>query len=211
MRVTVVGAGYVGLASALAFAADGHDVVCVERNPMRLAQLRRGEDPLDEPSVASLLKSTTARFVAADTEIDRAEIVVVAVGTPMRRDGHADLAQLAGVVGADADAVLRSMSFDPRIGSGHLRPGLGWGGSCFPKDTRALAALAAGEGYDFIILKAAIEQNSRQLARFARIIERETPEDGTVGLLGLAFKAGTADTRESPAIALARRLARRGR
>jgi UDPglucose 6-dehydrogenase len=337
MRVTVVGAGYVGLASALAFAAGGHDVVCVERDPMRLARLRSGEDPLDEPSVASLLETSKARFVAVDTELDRAEIVVVAVGTPMRRDGHADLTQLleacrgiaaaaqpgtvvairstvpvgtcdrlqdgvlhelvvvsnpeflreghaledslwptrivaggpdsaravidalyapivrragargtppilwmtsrsaelakyaangflatklsfvnelanlAGVVGADADAVLRSMSFDPRIGSGHLRPGLGWGGSCFPKDTRALAALAAGEGYDFIILKAAIEQNSRQIAHFARTIERATARDATIALLGLAFKAGTADTRDSPALALADRLARKGR
>src|SRR5207245_6015499 len=84
-------------------------------------------------------------------------------------------------------------------------------GSCFPKDTRALAALAAGEGYDFIVLRAAIEQNNRQLAQFALMIERETPTDASIGLLGLAFKAGTADTRESPALALAHRLARTGR
>src|SRR6266542_2761901 len=288
MRLTVVGAGYVGLASALAFAATGHEVVCVERDPDRLALLRRREDPLGEPGVATLLTSTRARFVNADPELDRAELVLVAVGTPMRRDDHADLAQvhdacrvlavgtrtggvvaggppaarpvieelyagirarsaapipllwttsrsaelakyaangflatklsfvnevanLADVVGADAGAVLRSMALDPRIGAGHLRPGLGWGGSCFPKDTRALAALAAGEGYDFIVLKAAIEQNNRQLAEFAGMIERETPAGPTIGMLGLAFKAGTADTRESPALALAERLAQTGK
>ena len=122
-----------------------------------------------------------------------------------------EVANLADVVGADAEAVLGSMALDPRIGAGHLRPGLGWGGSCFPKDTRALAALAAGEGYDFIVLRAAIEQNNRQLAQFARMIERETPAQGTIGLLGLAFKAGTSDMRESPALALARRLVRTGR
>ena len=334
MRVTVIGAGYVGLTSALTFAAAGHEVVCVEREPARRGALLRREDPLGEPGVAELLRETRARFVEADRELDRANVILVAVGTPMRRDGHADLRQiddvarelarearpgtvvairstvpvgtcdrlqagvlrrqlvvsnpeflreghavtdsftptrvvaggplparatiealyvplrrasrdvpliwttsrsaelakyaangflatklsfvneianLADVVGADADVVLHTMALDPRIGAGHLRPGLGWGGSCFPKDTRALAALAAGEGYDFIVLRAAIEQNNRQLSRFARIVERETPEGGTIGLLGLAFKAGTADTRESPALALARRLARRGR
>ena len=341
MRLTVVGAGYVGLASALAFAAVGHEVVCVERDPARLARLRRREDPLGEPGVGELLRQTAVRFVESDPELDHADVVLVAVGTPMRADGHADLAQidevsrivaydarpgtvvairstipvgtcdrlqtgvlghqvvvsnpeflreghaledtfaptrivaggpsaaraivealyaplrerlersasealhvplvwttsrsaelakyaangflatklsfvneianLADVVGADAAAVLRTMALDPRIGAGHLRPGLGWGGSCFPKDTRALAALAAGEGYDFIVLRAAIEQNNRQLAQFAYLIERETRADATIGLLGLAFKAGTADTRESPALALARRLARTGR
>jgi len=338
MRLTVVGAGYVGLASALAFAAVGHEVVCVERDPARLARLRRREDPLGEPGVGELLRQTAVRFVESDPELDHADVVLVAVGTPMRADGHADLAQidevsriiaydarpgtvvairstipvgtcdrlqtgvlghqvvvsnpeflreghaledtfaptrivaggpsgaraivealyaplrnwgrrasdfvpliwttsrsaelakyaangflatklsfvneianLADVVGADAAAVLRTMALDPRIGAGHLRPGLGWGGSCFPKDTRALAALAAGEGYDFIVLRAAIEQNNRQLAQFAYLIERETRTDATIGLLGLAFKAGTADTRESPALALARRLAGTGR
>jgi len=63
-------------------------------------------------------------------------------------------------------------------------------------------------GYDFVILRAAIEQNARQLSRFAEAIERALPRAGTVALLGLAFKAGTPDTRESPAVALARRLRR---
>src|SRR5205814_604567 len=80
-----------------------------------------------------------------------------------------------------------------------------WGGSCFPKDTRALQAIADGVGYDFVILRAAIEQNARQLSRFAEAIERALPRAGTVALLGLAFKAGTPETRESPAVAPARR------
>jgi len=121
-----------------------------------------------------------------------------------------EIANLAQAVGADASAVLGSMGLDPRIGSQFLRPGLGWGGSCFPKDTRALQAIGDGMGYDFLVLKAAIEQNARQLRGFAAAIERELPQGATVGLLGLAFKAGTADTRESPAIALARLLLRAG-
>jgi UDPglucose 6-dehydrogenase len=102
------------------------------------------------------------------------------------------------------------MGFDPRIGPQHLRPGLGWGGSCFPKDTRALQAIANGVGYDFVVLRAAIEQNARQLRHFAGAIEREVVTGGRIGLLGLAFKGGTPDTRESPALALARSLVSTG-
>jgi UDPglucose 6-dehydrogenase len=120
-----------------------------------------------------------------------------------------EIANIAEAVGADPTAVLESMALDPRIGSHYLRPGLGWGGSCFPKDTKAFQAIANGEGYDFVVLRAAIEQNARQLSRFAEAIERALPHDARVGLLGLAFKAGTSDTRESPAIALARQLIRR--
>jgi nucleotide sugar dehydrogenase len=121
-----------------------------------------------------------------------------------------EIANLAQAVGADASAVLGSMGFDPRIGPDHLRPGLGWGGACFPKDTRALNAMADGAGYDFVVLRAAIEQNGRQLNRFAALIEVALQKGSTIALLGLAFKAGTADTRESPAVALATRLLRVG-
>lgn len=121
-----------------------------------------------------------------------------------------EIANVAQAVGADASAVLGSMGLDPRIGSQFLRPGLGWGGSCFPKDTRALQGIADGIGYEFLVLRAAIEQNTRQLRSFAAAIERALPLGGSVGLLGLAFKAGTADTRESPAVALAGMLVRGG-
>jgi UDPglucose 6-dehydrogenase len=121
-----------------------------------------------------------------------------------------EIAHLAELVGADASAVIDSMRLDPRIGSAYMRPGLGWGGSCLPKDTRALRAIAEGAGYDFAVLGAAIEQNARHVRGFARTIARSLPKRGKVGLLGLAFKAGTPDTRESPAISLARGLIRRG-
>jgi UDPglucose 6-dehydrogenase len=122
-----------------------------------------------------------------------------------------EIANLAQAVGADASAVLASMGSDPRIGPHYLRPGLGWGGSCFPKDTRALKVIADGVGYDFVVLRAAIEQNTRQLCRFAAAIEVALPSGSEIGLLGLAFKAGTPDTRESPALALARLLIKSGR
>src|SRR5439155_22803175 len=278
---------------------------------VRLSRLLRREDPLGGPGVGELLGQMAVRFVETDPEIDRADVVLVAVGTPMRPDGHADLVQvdevsrsiafgarpgevvairstvpvgtcdrlqtgallhqlvvsnpeflreghalqdtfvptrivaggpsaaravvealyaplrerpcgsgvaaaqvpliwttsriaelakyaangflatklsfvneianLAQTVGADASAVLASMGSDPRIGPEYLRPGLGWGGSCFPKDTRALQSIADGAGYDFVVLRAAIEQNRRQLARFASAIELAMPRRSAVG------------------------------
>jgi UDPglucose 6-dehydrogenase len=346
MRVSVIGAGYVGAVSAAVLAYLGNDVTCVERNAERLAAWRERTDPLCEPGLEDLLRRVDVRFVPEPEDLADADLILVAVGTPMGSDGRPDLEQvdtaaaqigararqgavvlvrstvpvgtcdrlqrgplraqlvvsnpeflreghavrdaflpdrivaggprearhvvadlyarvidriglprdlsrderatgpvpfcwmsaasaelakyaangflatklsfaneianLAQAVGADASAVLGSMGLDPRIGSQFLRPGLGWGGSCFPKDTRALQAIADGMGYDFLVLKAAIDQNTRQLRGFASAIERELPHGATVGLLGLAFKAGTADTRESPAIALARLLLRAG-
>lgn len=336
MRVTVVGAGYVGATSAIILAHVGHDVTCIERDAPRLQRWLSGGDPLGEPGLAEMLSAAKVRFVSQTTDLASSDLVIVAVGTPMGptgapdlrqvdaaageigalardgavvlvrstvpvgtcdrlrngplrrlrvvsnpeflREGHAlhdalfpdrivaggpedarpvveelyrpiidgpqvpdvqrravplvwmssrsaelakyaangflatklsfvnEIANLAQAVDADPCAVLRSMGLDPRIGAQHLRPGLGWGGSCFPKDTRALQAIADGAGYDFVILRAAIEQNSRQLRRFADAIERSLPARSRIGLLGLAFKAGTPDIRESPAIALARLL-----
>src|SRR5258706_249539 len=224
MRVTVVGAGYVGAVSAAVLAYLGNRVTCIERDPDRLAAWRRGEDPLREPGLGELLRTVDVCFAPIATDLADSEVIVVAVGTPMGSDGRPDLEQVetasaqigsharrgAQAVGADAAAVLGSMGLDPRIGWQFLRPGLGWGGSCFPKDTRALQAIADGMGYDFLVLKAAIDQNARQLRGFAAAIERVLPHGSQVGLLGLAFKAGTADTRESPAVALAGLLLQAG-
>jgi UDPglucose 6-dehydrogenase len=343
MRVTVIGAGYVGATSAAVLAYLGNDVTCIEQNATRLEAWRAGADPLCEPGLADLLATARVRFTSGSTDLARADVIVVAVGTPMGPDGRPDLAQvdaaasqigalaragavvlmrstvpvgtcdrlqhgplarqqvvsnpeflreghaledaffpdrivaggpdaarcrveelyrriidgrdlpaaprdratavplcwmsatsaelakyaangflatklsfaneianLAQALGADAAGILGSMGLDPRIGSQFLRPGLGWGGSCFPKDTRALQSIADGMGYDFLVLRAAIEQNMRQLRGFAAAIERALPHGSAIGLLGLAFKAGTADTRESPAIALARLLVQSG-
>jgi UDPglucose 6-dehydrogenase len=123
-----------------------------------------------------------------------------------------EIANLASEVGADIRAVTRAVGSDPRIGPAFLRPGIGWGGSCFPKDTRALEAFASESGYDFTVLRAVIEQNSAQLRRFFGLIETELASRSSrrVGLLGLAFKSGTSDCRESPAIALAELMLAQG-
>jgi UDPglucose 6-dehydrogenase len=344
MRIAVVGAGYVGLSSALVWSHLGHEVRVLDRDAGRIALLRRGEDPLDEPLLPELLANGQSLFTTdAEEAYGGADVAVIAVGTPPGAAGAADLgslwdaagmiartatpcpvlirstvpvgtadrlqrdmpgfrvisnpeflregsavadtlrpdrivaggapddrgvveelygpilcqdfapvgelrpldgprplcwmdrrsselakyasnaflatklsfvnelANLAAVTGSDVRAVTAALAADPRIGPSFLRPGIGWGGSCFPKDTRALAAFSLEEGYDFTVLRAVIEQNNLQLPRFFRMMERELSghHEPRIALLGLAFKSGTADCRESPAVALARLMAER--
>jgi UDPglucose 6-dehydrogenase len=122
------------------------------------------------------------------------------------------VANLCESVGADAKAVLEGMGYDKRIGFHFLNPGPGYGGSCFPKDTRALVAIADDAGYDFSLLRGVIKVNDLQLQRTVdKIIAAvDTIEDSRIALWGLAFKAGTDDTRESPAVKIAEALAAAG-
>ena len=123
------------------------------------------------------------------------------------------MANLAEAVGADVRDVLLGMGYDRRIGHHFLSPGPGFGGSCFPKDTHALVAIAEAADYDFGLLKGVIEVNDEQRHRVLGKVVRGLPDgagQGTVGLWGLAFKAGTDDTRDSPAVDLARLLVSRG-
>lgn len=348
MRITVVGAGYVGIASALTLAASGHVVRVLDIDEARVAQLSNYEDPLGEPHIDTLLRAglplsfttdpgegysdstvalfavgtppgptgaadlqylgaaaeTAARFMAPGGTVVVRSTVPVGTADQLRtgplhglrvisnpeflREGrvvedslHPDrivgggdpedealfravyegvleqkypavdglglarerpqlfwmdrrsaelakyaanaflatklsfvneIANVAASVGANIRSVTASLAADPRIGPDFLRPGIGWGGSCFPKDTRALAAFAAESGYEFLVLRAAVEQNNAQLRRFHREIANELrgKADVRIGLLGLAFKAGTADCRESPATALAELLLAEG-
>ncbi|WP_419922503.1 UDP-glucose dehydrogenase family protein [Candidatus Poriferisodalis sp.] len=124
------------------------------------------------------------------------------------------IAAVCEAVGADVDAVLTGVGTDHRIGSAYLQPGPGWGGSCLPKDTRALLSVSSDAGYVFELLEGVIRVNEQQLdrvaAKVARIISPEWGDgrlDGrTVALLGLTFKAGTDDMRGSPAMLVAERL-----
>jgi UDPglucose 6-dehydrogenase len=115
-------------------------------------------------------------------------------------------------VGADVTEVARGMGLDTRIGPSFLSAGLGFGGSCFPKDTTALKQLAANSGYNFQLLNAVIEVNELQKRRVIGKLERRLgPLRGKrIALLGLAFKPNTDDTREAPAFVLAGRLLAEG-
>ncbi len=121
------------------------------------------------------------------------------------------IAAVCEAVGADVNDVLLGMGYDHRIGREFMRPGPGWGGSCFPKDSKAIISIAEDAGYDFALMRGVIQANDEQFDRIVRKVESVTSLDGaTVGVLGIAFKAGTDDTRESPAIEVMKRLLAKG-
>ncbi|HXX91428.1 MAG TPA: UDP-glucose/GDP-mannose dehydrogenase family protein [Acidimicrobiales bacterium] len=334
----MVGAGYVGLTTAVCLASFGHQVSCGEVDPAKVDRLSRGEPTIYEEGLEELLKSGLAsgrlRFVLGAAEaVAGAEIVFLCVPTPQQADGSADVsaleaaaaeigphlvygavvvnkstvpvgsaavverlidrsdvsvvsnpeflregtaihdsfnpdrivvgatdpaaaarvgelfastgaplivtdaptaetikyasnaflatklsfinavANLCETVGADIRDVLLGMAYDHRIGFDYLRPGPGWGGSCLPKDTRALIYIAEQAGYDFTLLRSAIEANDRQLASIVgkvRAIVGGSLQGSTVAVWGLAFKAGTDDLRSSPAVDIAARLIAEG-
>ncbi len=335
MRVTVVGSGYVGLVAGACLAETGNDVVCVDKDPAKIAGLNRGVVPIYEPGLPPLIERNAAagrlRFVTDLPEAVRhGDVVFIAVGTPPGEDGSADLqhvldvadtigrhldhftvvvtkstvpvgtaekvraairqrttgefavasnpeflkegaaiddfmkpdrvvlgvddpraralldelyapyvrtgspvlfmdipsaevtkyaanamlatrisfmnqvADLCERVGADVTAVRRGIATDSRIGSAFLFPGPGYGGSCFPKDVKALAHTARAHGMTPDILDAVEAVNARQkqllFAKLGRLLGGLAGK--RVAVWGLAFKAGTDDMRESPAITL---------
>jgi UDPglucose 6-dehydrogenase len=119
------------------------------------------------------------------------------------------VAGLCEEVGADVRDVMLGLGYDKRIGFEFLHPGPGWGGSCLPKDTRALLHIAREAGYDFSLLAGAIASNEKQLARVVTKVETACggSVDGvTVAVWGLTFKANTDDRRDSPSLEIAHRL-----
>ncbi|MGD0834035.1 MAG: UDP-glucose/GDP-mannose dehydrogenase family protein [Candidatus Dormibacteria bacterium] len=332
--VCVVGAGYVGLVTAVGLADLGREVRLVEIDADRRAAVAAGICPIHEPGLDSLLAQVVAagRLRAVETMregVEGAGIVMVAVGTPPTPDGEADLtqvhqavgeallhaapdvviaikstippgstralaaatarkdvafvmcpeflregsalhdfrnpsrivvggedprarqrvaalfdglvtvhllcdstsaelikygsnaflatkisfinemAQLCELTGADIDQVADGMGLDPRVGRSFLSAGLGWGGSCFPKDVRALETSAGYHGQSFWLLKAAIEVNNQQRRRFITKLRDGlggTIQGHRVAILGLAFKPFTDDLRQAPALDIIRHL-----
>lgn len=340
MRVTVIGAGYVGLVQAAGLAHLGHSVSVGESNPERLAQLAEGRLPIYEPGLEEMftraLSHGLIRLHASNRDaVSGSEVVFLALPTPPDGDGRADLsvlesavrdlvgslspsailvvkstvpvgtnarlraildesgcpasvvsnpeflsegsavddflkaerivigadlasdaevlrrlyaglrsqviitdpvsaeltkyaanaylatrltffnvmANLAEELGADVTHVLHAVGLDRRIGGHFMRPGPGYGGSCFPKDTSALLTMANDVGYAFPLLESVIDTNDLQRRR---IVERISDAfDGDlagvhIAMWGVAFKAGTDDTRDSPALAMAAELTSRG-
>ncbi|MGE0703932.1 MAG: UDP-glucose/GDP-mannose dehydrogenase family protein [Vicinamibacterales bacterium] len=119
-----------------------------------------------------------------------------------------EIANVCERVGADVDQVRKAIGSDRRIGTSFLFPGVGYGGSCFPKDVKALVKSSSDEGYDFRILKAVEEVNVRQKLRLVEKMQQHFPDLGgkTIALWGLAFKPRTDDMREAPAISIIERL-----
>ncbi len=358
LEVTIIGAGYVGLSTAAALALAGHRVWIVERDPVRLEQLRQGCAPFDEPGLEAVLRDPALQLCPTHdlrTAVTTSSVVMIAVGTPPTPSHGVDLTQVfaavealaphldgtprviavkstvpvgtsAGIAetlrrlapdarvavssnpeflrqgralrdavfpdrivvgateawalehlralyepliagsssvpafledhrpaalipwlavsprsaelskyaanaflamkisfineianlcietGADVDEIVAVLERDARIGGDFLRPGLGYGGSCFPKDTRALSQIALKGGYDFRLLRAVIEVNTAQPFRALDRLERRLGDlrGARIAVLGLTFKPETDDLRESLGVEIALELSARG-
>ncbi|HEX2573271.1 MAG TPA: UDP-glucose/GDP-mannose dehydrogenase family protein [Polyangia bacterium] len=127
-----------------------------------------------------------------------------------------DIANLCERIGADVEAVRRGMGMDPRIGAKFLFPGIGYGGSCFPKDVKAVMAAAMEAGSPLEVLEAVHRVNERQKKLLAERLATHFSATGrglrgrTIALWGLSFKPGTDDTREAPALVILDRLLEQG-
>lgn len=340
MNIVVIGTGYVGLVTGTALAEVGHQVVCVDLDAVKVAQMRDGKSPIYEPGLEDLMRNNGARGrLTFETELDMAikddSVIFIAVGTPQSADGSANLdyifaaargiapfvsdatvvvtkstvpvgtndliadtiATACGtrpmmvsnpeflregsaihdtfygdriVVGtaheeaasvmreifapfaipifetdirssemikyaanaflatkisfinemadmcewkdADIEAVSAGIGMDTRIGSQFLQAGIGYGGSCFPKDTKALIAMAREEGAQLPLLDAVEAVNA---VRYEKMIEQlltihDDLRGKKVAVLGLAFKPGTDDMRDAPSIKIVEQLVEAG-
>jgi UDPglucose 6-dehydrogenase len=171
------------------------------------------DDPAAAASVGELFSATGAPLIVTDTTTSETIKYASNAFLATKLSFVNALAGLCEEVGADARDVLLGLGYDKRIGFEFLRPGPGWGGSCLPKDTRALLHIAGNAGYDFSLLAGTIASNDEQLARVVAKVEAGaggTLIDVPIAVWGLTFKANTDDRRDSPGVHVARQLVERG-
>jgi len=345
MKLTVVGAGYVGLTTAVCFAHLGNEVMVVEKLPEKVQALKEGKVPFYEPGLEEMLKENLSLgrlFFTTDLKegLDFSDVIFICVGTPQRPDGSADLSQVEEVaretaklmegykllvekstvpvnthklikrtverylkmrgkilefdvasnpeflregsavrdflepdrivigveserarrimeelykdfkcpiiftdpatselikhasnsflamkisyinmvadlcekVGADVRLVAEGMGYDKRIGREFLRAGIGWGGSCFPKDIKAFIKMAKDHGVDFSLLEEVDKINQRRAVQFVEKVRSVlwSLKDKTLAVWGLSFKPNTDDIREAPSLRLVPMLLKEG-
>ncbi len=203
------GLANVGYASNPEFTAEGTAI----RDFMEPDRIVIGAfDVSDGDVIAKLHEGIDAPVVRCD--VPSAEMVKLAANAALvtRISFINEIANVCEATGADVTTVAEGIGLDRRIGPAFLRAGIGFGGSCFPKDSLALKQLAANSGYNFQLLNAVIEVNELQKRRVIGKLERRLgPLRGKrVALLGLAFKPGTDDMREAPSLVLAGRLLSEG-
>jgi UDPglucose 6-dehydrogenase len=166
----------------------------------------------DSAVVESLYAGIEAPVVR--TDVASAEMIKLAANAFLmtRISFINEIANVCEAVGADVVEVARGIGLDHRLGPHFLRAGIGYGGSCFPKDSLALKQLASNSGYHFQLLAAVIEVNELQKRRVIQKLQKHLGKlrGKKVALLGLAFKAGTDDLREAPSLVLASRLLAEG-
>ena len=168
-------------------------------------------DPAVAERVAGLYASIDAPVLITDAASAETVKYVANAFLAMKLSFSNSVAALCEAVDADVDDVLAGMGHDRRIGRDYLKPGPGWGGSCLPKDTRALIDSASAAGYNFALLRSVVEANEAQFDRIIdKVASRVALPRARIALLGLAFKAGTDDLRDSPSVEIGRRLVKAG-
>lgn len=338
MRISIIGSGYVGLVTGACFADLGHEVLCVDNDRAKIAELQQGRCPIYEPGLDTMIATNHAEgrlhySMSVKDAVDHGEIIFICVGTPPRDDGTADLsfveavskeiaqcmtayhlvvekstvpvqtgewvqrtiqenvtsgvevdvasnpeflregsaihdfmfpdrvvigtssdrasalltklyeplnapllltdiasaelikhaanaflalkicfinavARICEKSGADVVRVAKGIGLDRRIGMEFLQAGIGFGGSCFPKDVEAFIGISASLGYDFKLLREVLAINQEQRGLVVTKLEEELGDlaGKRVGLLGLTFKPNTDDLREAPSMEIVRRL-----
>ncbi|HYM00130.1 MAG TPA: UDP-glucose/GDP-mannose dehydrogenase family protein [Blastocatellia bacterium] len=173
---------------------DDEEAIAILKDLFRPLYLIDAPFVITNPKSAEMVKYASNAFLAAKVSFIN------------------EIANLCDLLGADVGDVAKGMGLDRRIGPEFLHPGPGYGGSCFPKDARALAALGRGVGYQMKLVNAIIGVNELQkdacLDRIRRLIP--DPEGKTIAVLGLSFKPETDDMREAPSIPIIQRLLEMG-
>src|SRR5436189_1224120 len=199
----------IGYASNPEFLAEGHAVRDF-LDPDRIVIGAFAEE--DAAAVEVLYGGIEAPVVRAD--VASAEMIKLAANAFLmtRISFINEIANVCEAVGAAVVEVAQGVGLDHRLGSHFLRAGIGYGGSCFPKDSLALKQLASNSGYHFQLLAAVIEVNELQKRRVIQKLQKHLGKlrGKKVALLGLAFKAGTDDMRDAPSLVLASRLLAEG-
>ena len=203
------GLGHVGYVSNPEFLSEGRAV----RDFMKPDRVVVGAfSETDGAAVAALYEGLDTELV--QTDVHSAEMIKLASNAFLatRISFINEIANVCEVTGADVEEVARGMGLDRRIGPHFLRAGIGYGGSCFPKDVSALKQLAGNSGYHFQLLNSVIEVNELQKRRVVGKLKKHLGHlaGKRIALLGLAYKAGTDDLREASSIVLAARLLAEG-
>jgi UDPglucose 6-dehydrogenase len=208
-RLDERGLDRVGYASNPEFTAEGTAIRDFQ-HPDRIV-IGSFEDQ-DGDAVEALHRGIDGPVVRCD--VASAEMIKLAANAALmtRISFINEIANVCEATGADVVRVAEGVGLDKRIGASFLRAGIGYGGSCFPKDSLALKQLAANSGYHFQLLNAVIEVNELQKRRVIGKLQQHlgTLRGKTVTLLGLAFKPNTDDVREAPSLVLAGRLVAEG-
>ena len=199
----------VGYVSNPEFLAEGHAVHDF-LNPDRIVIGAFADE--DGAAVEALYGGIEAPVLR--TDVASAEMIKLAANAFLmtRISFINEIANVCEAVGADVVEVAKGVGLDHRLGPHFLRAGIGYGGSCFPKDSLALKQLASNSGYHFHLLSAVIEVNELQKRRVVQKLQKHLGKlrGKKIALLGLAFKAGTDDMREAPSLVLASRLLAEG-